>query len=137
MSGHNTYVPQQVIIPKWLDQIPGVDYSPEKQLLTELEDWAIEQGWNVSDGSSLPLELRQRTDVLMEEPEGKKRIRVAVLRKKGKQGTIRLDASTFRTLELVYRPHARKWRLEVSSVPIAEDIQQKGWNYVADLAFAK
>jgi len=128
-------VSQKIIIPKWLDQIPSVDYSPEKQLLTNLEDWAIGRGWVVSDGSSLPFELRQRTDVLMEQPQSNQRFRVAVLSKRGKSGTIRLDASTFRTFELVYRPHARKWRLEVSSVPITDDVQQKGWDYVAGLAF--
>jgi len=49
-----------VVLPNWLDQLPTVDFTPEKELLTELEKWAIENNWNVSDGSSLPFELRQR-----------------------------------------------------------------------------
>jgi len=128
-------MPHDYIIPAWLDQAQGVDYTPEKQILTNLETWAFEKGWEVTNGSTLPFDLSQRTDVMLKKPNSDRRIRVAILRKKGNRGSIRLDTSNLRTFELVYRPRAKKWRLEVSAVPLAEDMQAWGWDRLADLAF--
>ena len=69
-----------VVLPDWLDQVPGVDFAPEKKLLAHMEEWATQNGWDVSDGSNLlPLELRQRTDVLLSQAGQKRHLRIAVL----------------------------------------------------------
>ena len=101
-----------VVLPGWLDDVPKVDFAPEKALITQLETWAEADGWTVSDGSSLIPELRHRTDVLLERPERDQRLRLAVLNKSRRgAGAIRLDSSLLRTLELLYRPRQRRWRV--------------------------
>src|SRR5580692_8082008 len=103
-----------VVLPGWLDQVPRIDFTPEKSILTQLETWAEEHGWTVSDGGSLPEALRDRTDVLLEHPDGEKRIRVAVLQKsRSGMGLIRLDSSIIRTVELAYIRKLKRWRVEV------------------------
>jgi hypothetical protein len=125
-----------VVIPAWLNQIPNVDFGPERQMLMQLETWATENNWTVSDGSSLPSEFRQRTDVLFERPEKEQSIRAAVLQKsRSSSGVIRLDSSTFRTLELVYRPRQKRWRVEAGSIPIEDDVSKRGWRWLTDLLF--
>src|SRR5580692_8463197 len=102
-----------VVLPGWLDQVPRIDFTPEKSILTKLETWAEEHGWTVTDGSGLPEALRDRTDVLFEHPDGEKRIRAAVLQKsRSNGGMIRLDSSNFRTIELVYLSRKHRWRVE-------------------------
>jgi hypothetical protein len=128
--------PLSLVLPNWLDQVPGIDFSPEKELLRDLETWAATNGWQISDGRELPHELRKRTDVLLDDPVKHRRLRVAVLPKSSNNsGSIRLDASNLRTLELVYQPTKRRWRLEVGSVPLTDDILQQGWSWFTDLAF--
>jgi hypothetical protein len=107
-------------IPSWLDQVLGVDFGPEKQLLAELEKWAAQDGWIVSDGRTLPFELRQRTDVLIEKPDEHKRVRVAVLQK-GQNGTgeIRLDSSDSVTIELIYNESENAWSVEAGNVVLS------------------
>ncbi|HLV81711.1 MAG TPA: hypothetical protein VKT32_15600 [Chthonomonadaceae bacterium] len=125
-----------VVLPDWLDQVPSVDFAPEKDLLTRPETWAQENGWIVSDGSSLPSELRRRTDVLFQRTDREQAIRLAVLPKsRNGAGEIRLDASSLRTIELVYRRPQRQWRVAVSGVPIADDPSQVGWDGLVDLMF--
>src|SRR2546423_8136544 len=106
------------VLPGWIDQVQGVDFTPEKELLGDLEQWAAAKGWDVSDGSRLPSELRQRTDVLLSEPGNERYLRVAVLPKaKTGPGIIRIDATgqqpfSHRIFELVYEPSRRRWRVE-------------------------
>src|SRR5689334_5596398 len=94
-----------VVLPDWLDLVPGVDFAPEKEILADFEGWALREGWNVSKGEKLPVELQRRTDVLLEQPSKGWGLRIAILPKpkKTKQGAIRIDASTLRTLELTYQ----------------------------------
>src|SRR5205823_8976328 len=81
------------VLPNWLDQVPGVDFTPEKELLRDLEQWAAKNGWEVSDGSDLPFELRQRADVLLSQPTNERYMRIAVLPKaKRGSGVVRIDA---------------------------------------------
>jgi hypothetical protein len=125
-----------VVLPNWLDQVQGVDFTPEKEMLSELEHWASADGWEVSDGRSLSFELRQRTDVLIDQPKSRRRLRVAVLSKsKGSPGAIRIDASTHRIFELVYQPKNRRWRVETAAVPLSDDLQKEGWAWFTNLAF--
>src|SRR5437764_10689389 len=98
------------VLPKWLDEVQGIDFTPEKELLSDLERWASENGWEVSDGSSLPSELSRRTDVLISQPGKERYLRIAVLPKaKRGQSMIRVDAAghrpfSHRIFELVYHP---------------------------------
>ena len=124
------------MLPQRLDENQGVDFTLEKALLVDFEDWAAVHGWSVSDGSQLPHELSQKTDVLLDQQQGK-RVRIAVLPKsKGSPGTIRVDATpSFRSFELVYQPRKKRWRVEVAAVPVIDDIAQEGWDRLEDFAF--
>jgi|GEM_PF-6097480 len=125
-----------VVLPNWLDQLPTVDFTPEKELLTELEKWAIENNWNVSDGSSLPFELRQRTDVLLNKPQHEQTIRLAVLRKsRNGVGVIRVDSSNLRTVELLYQRRQPHWRVEAGGVRVEDDLRNRGWSWLINLMF--
>ncbi len=125
-----------LVMPKWLDDAPSVDFTPEKEMLSDLEAWAAADGWDVSDGSKLPSELARRTDVLIELPKKGRQMRIAVLPKaKRGAGTIRIDASTHRVFELVYQPRAKRWRVETAAVPLSDDLHQSGWGWLTDLAF--
>jgi hypothetical protein len=125
-----------LVIPKWLDEVKGVDFSPEKEMLTELESWAYSDGWEVSDGRNLDSELRGRTDVLLERPNERRYMRIAVLPKVSRSpGMIRIDASTHRVFELIYQPKAKRWRVETAAVPLSDDVRASGWNWLTNLAF--
>lgn len=125
-----------VVLPEWLDQVPTVDFAPEKDLLQQLETWAQANGWIVSDGSNLPLELRQRTDVLLEHPDHNQRLRLAVLRKsRNNVGVIRVDASNLRTIELLYQRKQPHWRVEAGGVRVEDDLLQRGWPWLIKLMF--
>jgi len=125
-----------VVLPEWIDQVPKVDYAPEKTLLTDLEMWAEQNGWTVNDGSKLPHELRQRTDVLLEMPNSNRRVRVAILRKSPHGvGVIRMDSSNLRTIQLVYRRTQRQWRVEAGDIPIEDNLLERGWGWLLDLMF--
>lgn len=126
----------EILLPKWLDQVQGVDFSAEKEMLSELEEWAQEDGWTVSDGNELPTDLQRRTDVLLDQPKSKRQIRIAVLPKvKRSPGTIRLDTSTHRIFELVYQPKSKRWRVETAAVPLSDDLRKDGWTWLTNLAF--
>ena len=125
-----------VVIPTWLDQVSSVNFTPEKHLLTEIESWAETQGWTVSDGAHLPLELRQRTDVAIEKTAEGKRVRLAVLPKgKTSGGEIRVDSSELRTIELFYKAATRRWQVEVSGVVMEEDLHRRGLPWLFDKLF--
>ncbi len=125
------------VLPAWLDQMPNVSFEGEKALLEQLETWAQKDGWIVSDGDTLPQELRQRTDVLFEHPKSSDRIRLAVLVKSHNgAGSLRLDSSEFRTLELVYQPRKRRWRVIAGNVPIEDDLYNRDWNWLTHLLLA-
>ena len=122
------------VVPAWLEQVSAVDFSREKDLLTQLEAWAGAAGWTVSNGSELPQQLQQRTDVLFIAPNREDRIRLAVLPKSSKgAGAIRLDSSVLRTLELVYWPRKKSWRVFAGGVPIEDNVRSRGWKWLADL----
>jgi hypothetical protein len=125
-----------VLLPDWLDQVEGVDFTPEKEILSDLEQWASADGWEVSDGSALPSEFRKRTDVLLDEPNKKRQLRIAVLPKaKRGPGMIRIDASSHRIFELVYQPRKQRWRVETAAVPLSDDLREQGWTWLTQLAF--
>ena len=125
------------VLPGWLDQAPAVDFAREKALLEHLETLAQTARWTVSNGSELPQELRQRTDVLFMAPNGEDRIRLAVLpRSRRGAGAIRLDSSALRTLELVYWPRKKGWRVFAGGVPIEDDILQRDWKWLTKLLLA-
>ena len=130
------------VVPAWLQQIPGVNYQPEIDLLTQFEEWAQENGWSVSDGSSLPPELCQQTDVLLEQRNNDQgvllSIRLAVLRKargSKKGGAIRVDASTLRTVEFLYQRRQPQWRVEAGGVRVEDDLLKRGWDWLVHLLF--
>jgi len=119
-----------MVLPAWLEQNTEADFGPEKQMLTEIEQWAERDGWTVSDGRQLPYELRARTDVLLEKPAQDKRVRLAVLMKSPKgKGEIRLDSSDFVTLELIHHYKERQWSAEVGNVILKDvvDPQDISW----------
>ncbi len=125
-----------VVLPEWIDQAPTRDFEPEKEMLKRLELWAEEKGWNVSDGSSLPFELRQRTDVLLDDPKLNRSIRLAILQKsRNGVGAIRVDASNLRTVELLYQSRPMQWRLEAGGVRVEEDLLNRGWDWLIKLLF--
>ena len=127
-----------VVLPDWLDQVPTINFEPEKEMLTRIENWAQEKGWIVSDGQSLPRELRQRTDVLLEKPDLDQRVRIAVLQKsKRGAGAIRLDASTLRTLELVFQPKGKFWRVEIEGVPLDDRLLDNGLDPLFAMMFRR
>jgi hypothetical protein len=129
------------VLPSWIDEVKGVDFTPETDLLRDLEQWADASGWEVSDGKSLPSELRQRTDVLLTQPGRERRMRVVVLPKTpGDPGVVRIDATSYqpfihRVFELVYQPAEGRWRVEAATIPLSDDIRQEGWDRLANLAF--
>jgi hypothetical protein len=131
------------VLPSWLDQVPGVDFTPEKDLLRDLEQWAAERGWEVSNGGDLPSELERRTDVLLSQPRKQRHMRIAVLPKTRRgSGLIHIDAVSYqpfsdRIFELVYQPRRKRWRVEVATVPLSDDISKEGWDWLADLAFRR
>ena len=123
-------------MPKWLDDSPSVDFTPEKELLAEIEAWALASGWDVSDGSGLNGDFRLRTDVLIEKPYSGQHLRLSVLPKVRRgPATIRIDASTHRIFELIYQPRTQRWRVETASVPLSDDLHSSGWPWLTDLAF--
>ena len=130
-----------IVLPAWLEQTPGVDYSPEIDLLIQFETWAQANGWTVSDGSSLPSELRQQTDVLLEQRNdlfgGTLIIQLAVLRKtrRSKGGAIRVDASSLRTVEFLYQRKQPHWRVEAGGVRVEDDLLKRGWGWLVHLLF--
>lgn len=127
-----------IVLPEWLDDVKKVDFAPEKDLLTQLETWAQANGWIVSDGSNLPLELRQRTDVLLEQPDRDQRMRLAVLRKsRNGRGGIRVDSSNLRTVELLYQSKLPHWRVEAGGVQVEDDLLNRGWAWLIKLMFQK
>ena len=124
------------VMPKWLDDVQGVDFAPEKALLDDLEMWAEADGWQVTDGSSLSPDLSRRTDVLIEQPAKRHQMRIAVLPKARRApGTIRIDTSTYRVFDLVYQPRGKRWRVETAAVPLSDDLKASGWSWLKELAF--
>jgi hypothetical protein len=132
------------ILPGWIDQVQGVDFTPEKELLRDLEQWAAAHGWQVSDGKELSSALRQRTDVLLSQPERDRHLRIAVLPKlKRTPGMVRIDATSHepfihRIFELVYQPRRKRWRVETATVPLSDDLRSEGcagWDWLEKLAF--
>ncbi len=125
-----------VVLPEWIDQAPKMDFEPEKEMFKTLESWAEEKGWNVSDGNSLPLELRQRTDVLLDDPKLNRSIRLAILQKsRNGAGAIRADASNLRTVELLYQSRTKKWRLEAGGVLVENDLRNRNGDWLIKLLF--
>ena len=125
---------QTALIPQWLDNAPGVDYSEEKALLAAIETWADKDGWSVSDGSELTPELRVRTDVLLE--KGQKQVRLSVYpRRKRGRGIVRIDASNLRTAELVFYREKKRWRTEFGSIPVEDDTMQRGFDWLFSVLF--
>ena len=123
------------VLPDWIDQV-SVNYEPEKKLLEEVEKRAEKHGWAISNGASLPSELRLRTDVLFEQTRPKRRVRLAILPKSQKgAGMIRLDASNLRTIELVYQPKKESWRVEAGGVFIDDDLLKHDWVWLIDRMF--
>lgn len=105
-------------------------------MLKSLELWAQEKGWHVSDGSALPIALSQRTDVLLDQPERNRSIRLAVLRKsRNGVGAIRVDASNLLTIELLYQHKQKKWRVEAGGVRVEDDLINRGWDWLIKLLF--
>jgi hypothetical protein len=127
----------EAVLPGWLDQVRGVDFAQEKQMLSDLERWAIQDNWEVTDGTVLPSDLARRTDVLLRDAKRNRWFRVSVLPKaKGSPGSIRLDASTHRIFELVNLPRKKGWRLETGTVPLKDGFARKDdWDLLVDLAF--
>ena len=124
------------VLPEWIDQVRDVDFEPEKNLLTDMETWARNNGWEVNDGRSLSLELRRRTDILLVQPQRKRHLRIAVLPKTKKgPGVIRMDASNHRVFELIYQPRTRLWRVETAAVPLSEASEKVDWAWLFNLAF--
>ena len=118
------------VLPDWIDQA-AVNYTPEKELVAEVEKMAELNGWAFSNGESLPSELRLRTDVLFEQSGSKRGIRLSILPKSRKDtGVIRLDASNLRTVELVYQPKKRCWRVEAGGVFIDDDLLNHDWDWL-------
>lgn len=127
--------PNALILPGWIEEVKGIDFSLEKSLLTDLEGWALENGWAVSRGEGLPESMRRRTDVLLERPGGD-HVRVAILQKmRSNRGFVRLDASTIRTIELEYVPKGKRWRVLIGAIPVEDDIRNMGWQRLIDLLF--
>ncbi len=125
-----------IVMPAWLDQVPTIDYTPEKELVSDFESWGQKNGWTITDGSKLPLELRQRTDVLLEKPEHDLRLRLAILRKsRNNTGSVRVDASSLRTIVLEYDNRRRRWRVDAAGVEVTEDLLPRGWGWLVDLLF--
>jgi hypothetical protein len=130
-----------LVLPEWLDQVPGVDFTPEKELLTHLEEWASQNDWEVSDGSSLLRELSRRTDLLLSQADQERHMRVAVLPKERRgPGRIRIDATSdrvfsHRIFDLVHVPKQGRWRVELATLPLIEDIRKEGWDRLVELAF--
>jgi hypothetical protein len=143
LRGLEALASMNAVLPDWIDQVPGVDFTPEKDLLRNLEQWAAENGWEVSDGSSLPSDLRHRTDVLLSRPGNGRHLRIAVLPKsRSSRGLVRIDATrdrpfSNRTFELVYQPRHNRWRVEAATIPLDDNIIEKGWDWLADLAFRR
>jgi hypothetical protein len=131
----------ETVLPGWIDEVQGVDFTPEKELLIDLESWARDHGWEVSNGSTLPSELRQRTDVLIFRPNEERYLRVSVLPKsKGGSGRIRIDATkhqpfSHRVFDLVYQPRSQRWLVELAATPLIDDIRRQGWHLLEDFAF--
>ena len=124
-----------LLLPDWLDHAQ-VNYEPEKELVTEVEKMAQQNGWTVSNGERLPFELRERTDVLFEQPTLKRHVRLSILPKSRKGiGMIRLDASNLRTVELVYQPKKKRWRVEAGGVFIEEDLLMHDWEWLIERLF--
>ncbi len=125
-----------VVLPEWIDQAPKMDFEPEKEMLKTLELWAEAKGWSVSDGNSLPLELRQRTDVLLDDPKLNRSIRLAILRKsRNGVGAIRAGASNLRTVELLYQSRTKKWRLEAGGALVENDLRNRNGDWLIKLLF--
>lgn len=123
-----------IVLPNWLDQSPKVNYTSEKDMLSQFQTWAEDNGWVVSDGSKLPIALRQRTDVLLEQPDQNQRIRLAVLRKsRSNVGRIRVDSSNLRTVELIYQRKQPNWRVEAGGVRVEDDLINRGWAWLINL----
>ena len=124
-----------LVLPAWLDQVQ-VNYEPEKELVAKVEKMAQQNSWIVSNGESLPFELRQRTDVLFEQSIPKRNIRLAILPKsRHGSGMIRLDASNLRTIELVYQPKKKSWRVEAGGVFIDDDLLKHDWDWLIERLF--
>jgi len=125
------------VLPTWLNEVRGVDFAQEKQMLSDLESWASQDNWEISDGSPLPSELARRTDVLLRDAKRDRWFRVSVLPKaKGSPGSIRIDASSHRIFELVNMPRKKGWRLETGTVPLKDGFARKDdWDLLVDLAF--
>jgi hypothetical protein len=127
-----------VVLPDWLDQIDGIDFSPEKDLLGRVQLWAEQHGWIANRGENLPAELRQRTDVLLEKPDENRRVRLAVLRKAGSGGgEVRVDSSDLITVELIYQRGADRWLVEIGGARVEDDLYARGLNWLFTLIFAQ
>ena len=132
---HNIHVaPFMPVIPSWLDQVSGIDFSQEKALLGNLEKWASGHGWTVTDGEELSHELRARTDVLIR--KNGDRVRVGVMPKnRSDQGMVTLEASTLRTADLVFQAKKGKWRVEIGAAPVEDDVESAGYGRLFSLLF--
>jgi hypothetical protein len=123
-------------LPKWLDQVPNIDFSREKQVLEDIVDWSCSLGWTPVDPEGMEFSARSATDVAL--AKGEELIRIAVEPKsRTSQGSIRIQAVPFfRDAFLVWHPTRRKWQIELGSVPIDRTWDRSSFEWLMERLFA-
>lgn len=123
-------------LPKWLDQVPNVDFAREKEALLDILAWATSLGWRRVDPSGLEFNARRESDVALENVDRK--LRIAVQSKSSsKEGMIRIQAiPTFRDALIVWQPRRRKWEIELGGVPMDRTWDEESFSWLVSRLFA-
>ena len=124
-------------LPNWLDQVPNVDFTQEKDALRDLLSWGEALGWHTSDPSGMEFNARQSADIVLEF-RGDRKIRIAVQSKsKSSLGMIRIQAiPTFREASIIWLPRRHQWQIQLGGVPIDRPWAEDSLRWLFERLFA-
>jgi hypothetical protein len=107
-------------LPKWLDQ-SEVDYSHEKDALSNAVRWSKSLGWKTARKSGLDFDSRTSADLVLR--KGENLVRFAVSQKtKDSGGRIRLQSvPQFREAVLIWNGRSKSWHIELGEIDINRD----------------
>jgi hypothetical protein len=122
--------------PKWLDDVPNVDFTQEKRLLNEFVQWGAELGWNPVDSIGMDFNARAQTDLALGKDD--RRLRVAVLQKsRSAQGSVRIQSvPEFREANLVWDSRQKQWHIELGGVPLDRAWDKAAFEWLVARLFA-
>ena len=110
--------------PAWMDQVPNIDFTPEKAAFRDIVAWGERLGLSVVPQSRLEADVRATTDLVLE--QGRRRLHVRAQEKtRNGDGRIDLDARPrIRHVRLAWRPEDGTWE----TINDSNFVEELPWN---------